>query len=471
MRKRYKLNILLNGLRKVCTIGFPLITTSYAIQTLQADYYGKFVVSKSIMNYLLLIAGLGISTYGIRNGARCRNDREKMSEFASELLSINIFSATGTILLMLLIILFWWGEYGFKLLLFVQSISIVLSAIGLEWVNVVYEDYLYLTVRYIVIQLIALIAMLLFVHNPHDYIKYAFISTLSSYGGNILNFLYLKKYISCHLVFQRKVLKHLPAILLFFFNSIATIIYVNSDITMIGFLYSNQEAGIYDIAVKIYVAIKGIGNSMLIVFLPQLSVFAHNKESERFQEVISKVFFFLLSAMISLAIYLQFFSGDIVSILTGTHYTSGISALRILAVSAIFAEMADLYMNNVLLPYGEEKKMVVITASSAALNIVLNYILIPRFGGLAAAGTTLISEFLIFILGMYASRHFYKPMRHVKNVVMIVEIGIISALICQVLYSRLESGALRIILAAGCCFITYIGIIRWNKGYFRSQNL
>ena len=76
-----KRNASLNGVRTVFAILFPLITFPYATRVLQVANLGKVNFSSSIVNYFLLMAGLGVATYAIREGAGLRNDPEKLNEF------------------------------------------------------------------------------------------------------------------------------------------------------------------------------------------------------------------------------------------------------------------------------------------------------------------------------------------------------------------------------------------------------
>lgn len=64
-----KINALLNGLKNLSSLLFPLITFPYVSRVLSVKGIGKYNFSNSIISYFLLIAGLGISTYAIREGA------------------------------------------------------------------------------------------------------------------------------------------------------------------------------------------------------------------------------------------------------------------------------------------------------------------------------------------------------------------------------------------------------------------
>ena len=67
-------NAVLNAINSALRIVFPLITYPYAFRILHRDGVGKVNYASSIINYFVLIAGLGIATYAIREGAKIRDD-------------------------------------------------------------------------------------------------------------------------------------------------------------------------------------------------------------------------------------------------------------------------------------------------------------------------------------------------------------------------------------------------------------
>lgn len=75
--KSIKVNALLNSVRTVLNLIFPLITFPYVSRILLVDELGKYNFSQSIVSYFLLIAALGIDNYAIREGAKYRDDRKK----------------------------------------------------------------------------------------------------------------------------------------------------------------------------------------------------------------------------------------------------------------------------------------------------------------------------------------------------------------------------------------------------------
>ncbi|OYS45976.1 poly-gamma-glutamate biosynthesis protein, partial [Limosilactobacillus reuteri] len=91
--KSLKVNAFLNSLRSLLSIIFPLITFPYVSRVLSVSGIGKYNFSNSIVSYFTLIAALGISTYAIREGAKYRDSKQKIDTFASEVFTINVFSA------------------------------------------------------------------------------------------------------------------------------------------------------------------------------------------------------------------------------------------------------------------------------------------------------------------------------------------------------------------------------------------
>lgn len=91
-KKSLTVNAFLNGFRSVINMLFPLITFPYVSRVLSVDGIGIYNFSNTYVSYFILIAGLGVSTYAVREGAKYRNNKKKMGEFSSEVFSINIIA-------------------------------------------------------------------------------------------------------------------------------------------------------------------------------------------------------------------------------------------------------------------------------------------------------------------------------------------------------------------------------------------
>lgn len=142
--KSIKVNAILNVTKQLCKVVFPLITMPYVTRVLQASGYGKYNFSSSIVSYFILLAGLGISDYAIREGARIRDNKKKFQIFSEEVFTINILSTIASYMILFVFLLFSKKLLDYRLLIIVQSMSIILNTIGCDWINSVYEDYFYM---------------------------------------------------------------------------------------------------------------------------------------------------------------------------------------------------------------------------------------------------------------------------------------------------------------------------------------
>ena len=203
-RKSLKINAILNGMKGLLQVIFPLITFPYISRVLGVGNIGKYNFASSIVSYFLLLAALGIATYAIREGARIRNDRKLFNEFFSEIFSINIISTIVSYILLFICVTTVHYFKSYEVLIFILSWQIFFTTISVEWVYSVYEDYLFITIRSFFFQCLSLILVFLLVRTSNDLNKYAILSVVSSAGSGIINFIYIKKYCDLKLVFDKR---------------------------------------------------------------------------------------------------------------------------------------------------------------------------------------------------------------------------------------------------------------------------
>lgn len=90
MAKSLKAYFVFNMIRVISGIIFPLITFPYASLMLLADRIGHVKFFSSIINYVVLLTGLGILMYGLRKITRVRGDVKEFSKTTTELLADEI---------------------------------------------------------------------------------------------------------------------------------------------------------------------------------------------------------------------------------------------------------------------------------------------------------------------------------------------------------------------------------------------
>lgn len=397
--KSIKINMVLNMFRTAFTVLFPFIIFQYASRILFATNIGKVDFSLSIVNYFLLFAGLGIASYGIRESGKYVKEKNKMQKFASEVFTINIISTFISYLSLFIIVFLVPKLHDYSILIGIQSLIIIFTTLGLDWINVIYEDYKYITFRTLMFQIITLILVFIFVKHKSDYIVFALISISGKVFPEILNFYHIRKhYFKVNVVFSKSILRHLTPIVIIFFNSLVISIYVNLDTTMIGFFKTDSAVGHYSVAVKIYTAIKSIFSAIISVTVARMSLYYANKNYDSVSKLLSTMVNYFTVIIIPVILIVATLAKQIVLTLFGNGYEPSIHSLQILCIGIIFAVYASTITNSIFLPLGMERFSLVATSAGAAFNFGLNWYNIPHFGIEGAATTTLIAELLVFLV-------------------------------------------------------------------------
>lgn len=396
LNKRITINAILNVIRTGLSIIFPLITYPYVARILGKNGVGMVSYASSIVSYFVLFASFGISNYATREGAKIRNNRFSFQEFFEEIFGINLTCMLAAYLGLMGIILFSKGLQEYKGLLAILGIDILFKTLSVDWVNNVYEDFAYITVRSIITHVASLVVLLLLVRTPQDVYLYAIILVMTNAINCIMNFFYCRKYIRLRIHFQRKWKRHFSSLFYFFANDVTVSIYVNIDTTMLGYYKGDSAVGAYIIAVKIYSVVKRMLTAIYTVTLPQLAEFAERKSQEEYKKLYTYICAILSIVLIPSAVGLVALSEELILFMGGAEYKEAVLSLKILAFALIFAIYGGLVTVCFNITHKLEKINLYATFFSATLNFVINIFLIPKWGQYGAAFTTLLSEVFVF---------------------------------------------------------------------------
>ena len=379
-------NALLNSMKTVMSLIFPLITFPYVSRVLGAANIGKINYSLSIVSYFALFAALGISNYAIREGAKIKRDQASLTRFARQIFTINLVSS-GIAYLAFLIVVFALPDLH------------AYWAIGVDWLYSIFEDYFYLSVRTIAVQFASLILMFIFVHKPSDYVIYAGISVFASSAANVWGFFHARKFCTLRPTRRVEVNRHIGPIMTLFMNNVAINIYSNAGTTFVGAMMGDVQVGLYSVAMKIYSIARQVINSLTVVSLPRLSYLSAN-DRKGYIALLNRLFNTIIVTCIPAAILLYALSSPIVLIISGPKYVDAIPMLQIIAFGLALAVPNSFLTSAILIPLRREKKVVISTASGAAVNIALDLALIPFFGTYAACVSIVIAELVVTVLSL-----------------------------------------------------------------------
>lgn len=394
----------MNAILTMSSFIFPLITFPYVSRILLPVGTGKVSFATSLISYFTMFANLGIPTYGVRACAKVRDNRKELTRTAHELLFINLVMSAISYIALALALIFVPRLREDRLLYIVVSFTIFLTSIGMEWLYKALEQYTYITIRSIIFKFIALIAMFLLIHEQDDYVIYGGISILASSASSIFNFINVHKYIDLKPVGNYNIKRHLKPVLIFFAMSCATTVYTHLDTVMLGFMATDTDVGYYNAAVKIKVILVSIVTSLGTVLLPRASYNIEHGLMDEFWRISKKAINFVFIIATPLLLYFVFFAKEGIYFLSGSAYTGSILPMQIIMPTLLLIGLTNVLGIQILVPLGKEKMVLYSEIAGAVVDVIINALLIPKYASSGAAIGTLVAEFVVLLVQLFALR-------------------------------------------------------------------
>lgn len=413
-QKSLKKNAFYNFARSFLNLVFPIISFPYASRILLPAGIGKVNFANSTIDYFVLIAGLGISTYAATEGARVRDNKQALDKLAREVTLINLIS-TVVAYILLACALFWVDKFNaYRMLLIVCSTKILFTTIGFEWLYTAEEEYRYITIRSFVFQVISMIFLFVFVKGPDDYLWYAGMGVLSNVGSNICNLFYIRKFINLFEKTKLEIKKHLKPIFLFFGMGCATKVQSALDAVMLGFMMGDTSVGYYSAAHKIKTMVAQLITAIIGTLMPRSSWYLEHKDMDAYDDIVGKAANIALFFSIPATFGVIAISKPLILIFSGEAYLPAVYAMRVLSPSIITISFTSFINNVILTPNRLERFTLQAEVIGSVLNITLNALLIPRWDYFGASVATMIAEFTIMLFMVAHARKFLSGKHIVK---------------------------------------------------------
>ncbi len=439
-QKSLKLNFIMNAILTISSFIFPLITFPYVSRILLPEGTGKVSFATSLISYFAMFAQLGIPTYGIRACAKVRDNKEELTRTAQELVIINLVMSIVSYAALAIALIFVPRLRAERTLYAIVSLTIIFNVIGMEWLYKALEQYTYITIRSIVFKFIALITMFAFVHQKADYVVYGAITFIAASGSSVFNLINAHKFIGMRPVGKYHFKRHFKPIAVFFAMSCATTIYTNLDTVMLGFMKTDADVGYYNAAVKIKTILVSIVTSLGVVLLPRASYYIEHKMVDEFYRIAHKAINFVFLIALPMMLYFIIFAKEGIFFLSGDAYGNAVLPMQIIMPTLIFIGLTNVMGIQMLVPLGREKIVLYSEIAGAVVNLIINFILIPRFASAGAAIGTLIAEIVVWIVQCGALKNEIVPA-----------------------YSKIQYPQMVVALAIGCAASVWVKMLGWNS--------
>lgn len=397
-------NYIYTLLYQLSAFAIPLITTPYIARVLGADGIGISSYTHSITTYFILAAALGTTEYAQREIAYRQDIFEQRTIMFWEIFLLRCIS--GFLSLIIFIAVTKSSEY--KFFFAIQGINILSVVFDISWFFQGMEDFGRIALRNIMVRLLNIFPIFLFVKDREDLPFYIASLALTTLAGHISVWIHLPQYLKHIKSSKIHPLRNLPRIFHFFIPSIAIQVSAVLDKTMLGmFSASIFESGYYEQADRIEKLCLTMVSALGVIMLSRISYLFSKNDLTYLKLHIYRSYRFIGMTAIPMTFGLLIIADTFVPLFFGTGYEKTVILIQILSVLLIIVGLSNVTGMQYLIPTGQQKQFTKSVIVGCLVNLVLNFILIPRFLSIGAAIATVIGEIVVTLSQLTMTRKIF----------------------------------------------------------------
>ena len=397
-----KKNYIYRTLYEILVLITPFITTPYISRVLGADGVGIYSYTSSIITYFTLFAALGTVSYGAREIARHRDDKQQSSKLFWEIELMTVATTALCLTAWCAVILFGKQYRPY----FIALIPVLLGTMfDISWYFTGYERVKYIVICNSVCKIAGIVLLFVFVKRQEDLTLYMVINSMVTLLGNLSMWLYLPKMLAKVDMRTLTFKKHFKETLIYFVPTIATSIYTVLDKTLIGVItHDTYQNGYYEQANKIMrmtytVSFVAINN----VMSARISYLFAEKKQEEIGNRIRKTMDFIFLIGFGCTFGIIGVAGRFVPAFLGPGYEPVVGLLRCMAPLAIIVGISNCLGSNYYTPSGQRARSARVIVLGSVVNLILNLAMIPHIGATGAVIASIMAESVISILYVHMS--------------------------------------------------------------------
>lgn len=397
-----KKNFLYNAILTVSGYIFPLMVYPYVSRVLGVENIGACNFVDSIVDYFTILSMMGMNTVGIREIAKCKNDRAELDKTFSELFSLNTIMTVLAVAVLLIAVFTVPKFQAYRELLYIGVGKLFFNYMLINWFFQGLEDFKYITARYIVVKMLFVASVFLFVRTKQDVLVYYLLIALTWAVNGIINFFYARKFVSFHFTI------HIRRTLVssFFIMGVYWIMnsmYTTFNVAFLGFVTNDTEVGYYTTANKILTIIIAVFTTLTTILIPKMSQMLKNAKANResLQDLLGKIFEILNSFSIPLIFFVVVFCPEIIHVVAGKGYEGAIAPLCIMSPLFFLIGCDQILVLQLLMPMGHDKEILRNSVLAAIVGVVGNIILVLPFGKLGSSIIMIAAELTVLITSYY----------------------------------------------------------------------
>ncbi|MBR6789799.1 MAG: oligosaccharide flippase family protein [Oscillospiraceae bacterium] len=394
MSKSIAVNSVYNFLLKVFRLIVPILVGPYIQRLFDKELYGIFNDATTWLDFALIFGIFGIYTYGVREAAAVRDDKEKCRRLYTSLFVIGLITNT-VVLCAYTGVVFFAMDTMSRVIYLVLGAKVFANIFMVEWLNEAIENYRFITVKTVIVRLIYVIGIFALIHEPDDVVKYSVLIVATDILNNLISFVYVTRKVP--FTFRGLELKkHVPSLVSILLISNVNLLYTQLDRMMLGQV-DKVAITVYKTPMDVTYMIGQLLASIVLVAVPRLAYYSAGDEKGRFMDLLNKSYRSFMLVVFPACTGIACLAPEIMWIYGGGKYDESIPVLIIFAVRTMESAVYTICANQVLYVLHQEKFLVRALLVFGLVNAALNgiFFALGLFTPVAAVSTTFAAEVLL----------------------------------------------------------------------------
>ncbi len=296
----------------------PLLTLPYLVRVLGVEYFGLLAFATAMIAYFNIITDYGFNLTATREISIHRDDKDKVLEIFSSIMSIKFILMIFSFILMTILV-FSFEKFSQNWEVYFLTFGTVIGQVLFPvWFFQGMERMKYITYLNILAKSIFTVAIFVFIQEQSDFWIVPLLTSIGFIIAGIWSLVLLKKEFEIKFVFQK--IETLKYYLVdgwhVFLSRIYVSLYTTTNVILLGLFTNNTAVGYYSIAEKIVVAIGGLFEPANQTIYPYLAK-KYKENFTQFTLMLKKISIIFLGISFSLVLISQYFKEEIVYLITG----------------------------------------------------------------------------------------------------------------------------------------------------------
>ena len=410
MSKSIRRNYFYNAAYNVLTVLTPLITAPYISRVLEADGIGIASFAGSVAQYFVVFADLGTAGYGQREISYCRDDPDMMSTVFWETQLFRMINTAAALCAYLAFVMFFVKTN--RVIFLINAINIFGLVCTLGWFFGGIEEFGKIVVRNLIVRIIDIAFIFLFVKTKSDLPLYVGGLAFFNIAGAVVMWGSLPPSIRKPRLKSLHPFRNIKTVLSLFLPTIAIQVYTVLDKSMLGFFTENGfENGYYEQSMKISRAVLPLIISLGGVMIPRIGYLFGRNDRETINFYMYRSYNFVWFLSVPLCLGLMGISDNFVPWFFGPGYEKVAGLLKISSLLLIAIGFNYATGSQYLIPTGRQNLYTRAVIIGAAVNFLMNIVMIRLLKSYGAMIASVVAEGLIAVVELYMIRRELSVMR------------------------------------------------------------